>query len=354
MSLDPTPVNPPAVVEQPPAADAPVVAEPAPVAAPQEPFKGPSFDDLKAKHPESAEDLTRLDASHRELHKRALAEAKAREERLQGEVERLKGATPVASPLDMATLKRMVAGEDVVDGVAPAPRPDFRAVVEEKIKAKGDAVLTDTSALAEILSETIAAAYEKATADAVDFYTRREKAAVKKLYEPVVQAHEASEREAAVQRAVAEVRQLPGMNDDAAFDTVYDAMEKAGREGVDGFRLTYAEMLSKNPGWTKPPAPKEPEVVVRPTQPPPVAAPKAEPKAPTMMEMAEMLSATASTGSRAATRAPGATIGNRPSKVEELMMDPSYVAEVTADDGRAAWERARDAQRKRGILGARP
>lgn len=356
MSLDPTASN-PAPSEVQPQVVQPPAADPAPqeaAAVKEEAFKGPSFDDLKAKHPEIADDLTRLDASHRELHKRKMDEAKARQAELEAEVERYKGAAPAvpSSPLDIATLKRMVSGEDIVtsEEVAPPARPDFKAVVEEKIKAKGDAVLTDTAALAEILSDAVTAAYEKATSDSLDYYLRREKAAVKKLYDPVVQAHEAAAREEAVQRAVAEVRRLPGMDNDTAFDTVYDAMEKAGRVGVDGFKLTYAEMLAQNPAWVRPPAPKEPEVVVRPAPtvtPPVTPTPAPAPKQPTPIELAEMLSATAGSGVRAATRAPGVTIGTRPSRLEELMQDPAYLAEVSVDDGRAEWERHRDAQRRR-------
>lgn len=351
--LDPTSTN-PAPPQEPPVVATPepqAVADP-PQADPETPqVKGPSWDDLKARHPESADDLTRLDASHREMHKRAVESHKA-------EVARLEEAAKArpATALDMDTLRRMVAGEDVVGGDVALPEaPDFRGVVAETIKAKGDAVLTDTEALVDVLTTAMSLAYQKATEGSIEYVKAREKSAIKSLYEPVVKAHEQSEMEAVVQRAVDEVRRLPGMATDTAFDAVYDAMTAAGRKGVDGFKATYAEMLVQHPEWTRPQAPKEPEVVVRPTAsaaPPPPPAP-APPKEPTVLDLARSMSAATGGGARVATRAPGATTGKTPTRIEEVMSDPAYLAEVSVNDGRAEWERHRDAQRKRGFFDAR-
>lgn len=341
---DPTPVQPDVVVAPVEPVAPPAVADPPPAEPAQKgPFAGPSWEDLKARHPESADDLTRLDASHREVNKATAAER----DRLAAELASAKQPTAPAAAISYL---RQFAGIDEGDPFAdlkvdrPA-RPDFKTKAKEKLTAAGEAALTDPDVLAGVVAEMVEFAYDQSFDHAIDFKTRRDRAMTEKLYRPQFEAEQERAREAAAEAVVKELQRLPGMADEAELDKVYDAMVAKGRKGAEGFRATYAEMLPDNAAWTAPPKPAASASPVAAAAPPPVVV-----KRPTPAEEARAHSAALMGGpSRVATRvvSPNLETGTK-GRIAALAADPTFQAEISVDDGRAPWERALKAAERRG------
>lgn len=335
---DPTQSTPVAVEQEAP----PVVETPPVVEAKADPFKGPSFDDLKARHPESADDLTRLDTSHREMHKRAMEEA----EREKAEL-RARATSPQEAQI--AYLRRMADGDPYEGIEAPSlEAPDFLGLAKAKAAEKGEALLTSPDAIAELVAELTSTAYSKGREHAVAEKAARDKALAKKMLEPIEAEHNERARIQAVEAAVKDLQRLPGMKDQKAFDAVYDAMEAKGLTGTAGFRQVYTEMLVEHPEWTAPPAP------VASATPDPVVVTRPAPKQPTPQETAAQYSAAFRPTSRPAARSvlPTTRSQSSPDQVAVLMNDPSVQAEIAAGvaNGRANWEVANDVMRRHGVL----
>jgi hypothetical protein len=314
---------PPPVVVQPPALD---VAPPA----------TPSWDEVAAAHPQAAADMQRLRSDMQRLHDKQMAEARATRP----------APAPVAPPTDIPSfVARLIGLEegDPFEGmeVEGPSAPDFDALAGNL----PDEVLTDPAALRKAIAASNKAVYDAALA-AADARTRSLVTKVsEKSYAPLRDQRIQAAREASAADVESRVRTLPGMKNDAAFDTVVDLMNEVGLNGEEAFRRVHARLAPLHPEWAAPPAPVAPNASAAPPAPVVVTRPAPKPESP--FDALQQLSARTNPST-----APGRT-GNiipanqgRAAEGRALAQDPAVRSALANKDGRPSWERVRDPIRR--------
>ena len=322
-----------------PVATTEVAAEPAATDS------GPSWDDIRKRHPESADDLKRLESSLRTMHERRLQEERARQPAAPAATEQ------PAAPTIPTFVRRLMGVEegDPYEGIdTPTEAPDFDEIVGDV----PEEALADPAKMKATLAAITAKIYARAVEDADARHRKMGAEITKRMYAPIIEAQAKAELEAKGKSVAARLQEsLPGMKDEGAFKSVLAEFNARGLKGEQAFRAVYTEMLPKNPDWLQPKAAPVPDasaapapaVVARPAPKPAPVDPNAAARAASMAA----LSGKRPSGSKASITIPS-TLSTAESAAQFARHPEIRAAMAASADEGPSWRRVANAQKKMG------